>query len=455
VTEAATQPERPHASGSELPTGRLLAYALPALPLAAAVLPLIVFVPSHYTTVIGLPIAAVGWAMLAVRIIDAAADPLVGYLADRWHPAFGRRRLWVIVSAPLTAMASLALFAPPATAGILWLFLAGAVLSIAYSCMQVPYLAWGTELSRDYAGRTRIAAWREGFTAIGTLVALMVPPLVTAYALADSLPLPSPLASVGFFVAIGLPFLALIAIRVAPEPGERSRRRLPFREMIASMASNAPFRRLLAAFFVNGLANGFPAALFLLFVEYRLKEAGAAGPLLALYFVCGVAGVPLWFWLARTTSKHRAWAISMLVACAGFFPAAFAGPGDLPLFVAVCIVSGLAVGADIVLPTAMQGDVIDVETAESGEERPGLYLGLWAFSAKLALAAAVGIAFPILGALGFDPGRGVITGLGLMTLAIAYAVLPIPFKLLAIALVWRFPIDAERQRELRAKIERS
>ena len=69
---------------------------------------------------------------------------------------------------------------------------------------------------------------------------------------------------------------------------------------------------------------------------------------------------------------------------------------------------------------------------------------------KLALALAVGVAFPLLDLLGFRPE----TGEGLWALAALYAAAPIAIKLAAIAPIWRFPIDAQRQARLRALIER-
>ena len=57
---------------------QLLLYALPALPLAALTLPLYIIVPTFYTETLGLPLAAVGTALLAVRIFDAINDPAIG-----------------------------------------------------------------------------------------------------------------------------------------------------------------------------------------------------------------------------------------------------------------------------------------------------------------------------------------------------------------------------------------
>ena len=73
---------------------------------------------------------------------------------------------------------------------------------------------------------------------------------------------------------------------------------------------------------------------------------------------------------------------------------------------------------------------------------------------KLALALAVGIAFPLLDLAGFVPGAPGAPGAapGGFALAALYAWLPVALKLAAIAAMWRFPIDAERQARLREVI---
>jgi glycoside/pentoside/hexuronide:cation symporter, GPH family len=60
----------------------------------------------------------------------------------------------------------------------------------------------------------------------------------------------------------------------------------------------------------------------------------------------------------------------------------------------------------------------------------------------VALALAVGVAFPILGAFGFDPASGLKSAVGLTTLGLLYAGVPVLLKALAIVLMWRFPLDA-------------
>ena len=63
--------------------GRLLAYGLPGLPLAALLLPLYIFLPAFYADDLGLGFTAVGAILLVARLSDVATDPLIGALSDR------------------------------------------------------------------------------------------------------------------------------------------------------------------------------------------------------------------------------------------------------------------------------------------------------------------------------------------------------------------------------------
>jgi Na+/melibiose symporter-like transporter len=422
----------------------LLAYALPALPLAVLTLPLYVIVPEYYSVVLGLPLAGIGAALLGVRIIDALSDPIAGYLADRTRARLGRRRIWVALALIPTAFACWQLFVPPAGASLTHLFLWGSLLSLASTAVLVPYAAWGAELSQSYAGRTRVAAFRESLVVLGTLCALVIAGVMREGG--NSGPA---LLAIALLVAILLPLLGLVAVLKVPEPADRSTTRVNFREGLRHIAANRPFMRLITAYFFNGLANGLPATLFLFYVGRKLEAEALQGPLLIGYFLCGVLGVPLWLRLAARFGKHRTWCFAMTLACLAFLPAVFLGPGQLPLFAIVCVLTGLALGADLILPASQQADVIDVDTARSGEQRSGLYLALWGLSTKLALALAVGIAFPLLERAGFraDGGES-----GLAVLGFLYAGLPVILKLVAIRLMWNFPLGESELARTRAGI---
>lgn len=428
----------------------LVAFALPAIPLAALTLPLYIIVPTFYAEQMGMSLAAIGSALLLVRIIDAINDPLIGYVADRMRFKLGRRRTLFMLSLPICGLAAVMLFWPPQDVGFGYLALWGVVLTIGYTMCLLPYAAWGAELATDYAGRAHIAGFREGFTLIGTLIAIVIP-----YAIGiDTSEGLHGLAVLGFCVAGGLILFGGVAIWRVPEPREFSRRTVGFKDGLRAMQQNKPFARLIGAFFLNGLANGIPATLFLYFVSEWVGAPDMRGGLLFLYFLCGIGGVPLALYCAKRTSKHRAWCGAMVVACAVFGLVPFMPQNMIEPFALMCVVTGFCLGFDLALPSAIQADVIDADTAVTGEQRSGLYFASWSLATKLSLALGVGIVFPVLGWFGFvADGSAAQTDSGLWALAIAYAWVPVALKLVAIGLMWHFPLDEAMQRELRKTIE--
>ncbi|MFK8034259.1 MAG: MFS transporter [Hyphomicrobiales bacterium] len=423
-------------------------YGLPAVAISVLTLPFFIFIPTFYTETLGLNLAAVGLVLSAIRLFDAVNDPLIGFWSDRLRPAYGRRRSWFLAGIPLTVLGAWMVFVPSETSSIGYLALWGLLLSIGWSMVQLPYAAWGAELSGDYRTRSRLSAAREGLVVLGTLIAITLPILASGN---DKLDAPG-LKLLAVFVCIFLPISALLAVWFVPEPVEHSKRQVRLREGLNFLRQNREFMRLLVAFFINGLANGLPATLFLLFVGNVLGEASAQGPLLFVYFLCGILGVPIWLKLSDRLGKHRTWCIAMLLALPVFLMALFLETGDVWLFGLICILTGLTLGADLTLPASIQADVVDVDTAESGEQRSGLYFAFWGLATKAALALGVGIAFPVLSFAGFD-AQGQNDNTALWALTLLYGGVPVALKAIAIGLMWNFPLDETRQKALRTKIE--
>lgn len=439
-----------------LPRSILACYAFPAFALAMPTIPVYVYLPSYYADTVGLGLTATGAVLLAARLLDVVTDPMVGVLSDRHRSRWGRRRPWILIGALLAALGLVQLFQPASAAGPAYLLAWAMVLYVGWTLVAVPYAAWGAELSDDYHERSRITGAREAAMIIGILAAAAVPAVVAAAGGSER----DGLGAVAWLaILIGAPAMALLLWRVPErDPGAAEavsgasfakKNRL---RALVEVAKNRPFLRLLSAWFVNGLANGFPAVLFPLFLQHGL-EAGpvARGGLIMAYFLAGVMAIPLWLRLSRRHGKHKTWCAAMIIACAAFIWAPFLAPGDIGLFAVICVVTGAALGADLALPPAMQADVVDYDTLRTGQQRAGLFFALWSMATKLALACAVGIAFPLLDLFGFDPG-GANTAGALLALSLIYAVFPTILKGAAIALIWRHPIDARRQRIIRRRL---
>ncbi|MGR8920542.1 MAG: MFS transporter [Gammaproteobacteria bacterium] len=433
-----------------VPLGVLLAHAAPALPLAAAFLSLQVFVPSLYATATGQSLTTIGVVLLLARLWDTVTDPVVGYFSDRTPAALGRRRLWVVLGTPLVCLGVAALFSPPAETGLGYLLLWTVVVYAAGTMVIVPLNAWGAELSPDYQQRSRISGARVAFGLAGTLAALIGP---AALGLGDARDVDQALDFMSDFVVVALVLAVLVSVLVVPDRAEVRLPRETLRHALDLLKQASPFRQLITAFLLNGIANAIPATLFLLFVTHVLAVPQLAGLLLVTYFGAAIVSVPLWVHASRRLGKDRAWRLGMAVSCAFFMWAPFLGAGDVLPFVVIIVGTGLATGGDLILPAALQADLIDWDAHRSGYRRPGLFFALWGTATKLAFALAVGLAFPLLDLAGFE-AAGSNEGFGLTALALIYGALPIVLKFGALLLMDDYQLTQDAHAAIRAELER-
>lgn len=413
-----------------LPWRAGLAYGLLGLPLAFAALPLFVVLPHFYATSLGLPLATVGALLLLVRLIDAGTEPLLGRLSDLLYGRTARAVLCVAAASALLLGGGMAGLLFPRVQGptalAAWM-VAGLLLTcLAHSLLVIAHQAWGVRLGGDTVQRSRIVAWREGAGLIGVVVASALS------------------VTWGAGTMLGVFALALLAgwlaLWQAPRPPfstePRDRRRLSDGRLWQPLA-HASFRRLLAVFLCNGIASAIPAALMLFFAQDRLLATPPQIALfLVLYFVSGALSLPGWLRVVRRFGLERAWLVGMLLAVVCFGWAAALQGGQVAAFAVVCVLSGVALGADLAVPGALLALLIERQGAQGTHD--GAYLGWWNLATKLNLALAAGATLPLLQWLGYVPGSQ--DPLALQRLAWMYALLPCALKLMAAWLLHRLLI---------------
>ena len=397
-----------------------LAYGGLGFPLAFVALPLYVILPNHYASTFGIPLATLGLLLLGARLLDAVADPWIGRWVDGWFTHSVRRVLgFGAAAAVLLALGFRGLFFPPvqsASALLAWCAALLAVTYLSFSVLSVLHQAWGARLGGDAAQRTRIVSWREGLALLGVLVASVLPSVAGLS-----------VATVVFALALaaGLAVLARAPRpAISPVPAAPAAMSEPLR--------TADFRTLLGIYLVNGVASAVPATLVLFFIRDRLQAPAYEPLFLASYFAAGALSMPLWVRAVARFGLAPAWLAGMLLATATFAWAALLGAGDVVGFVAVCVASGIALGADLSLPGALLAGVI--QRAGHAQRLEGAYFGWWNFATKLNLALAAGIALPLLGVFGYAPGAR--DGAALHALTLAYCLLPCALKLAAAALLY-------------------
>lgn len=483
----------------------MASYGAPALPLSLAGLPIAVYLPVIYadSSGFGLSLAVVATLITLSRLTDVITDPIIGFLSDKLRTRWGRRKPFVLLGTPIYAAGMYLLFLAPDgfedmtfagytfSTGYPWMFTMMAVLYLGSTIKDLPYSAWGAELADNYNDRTLVMSWREGFSVAGSLTSAFVPAIILFFGYTK------PTDAV-FVLVIGMcvlmPILVANALVSVPEwpVVEAQPKRVRLMDGLRVVAKNKPYILLVIIFAFSSMGAAMTNSLSFFFVKHVLVAGELYGLYLAPYFLCQIVAIPLWFKLSRRIGKHRATMVAIgwyalwssfipIIAIApnewftifavenimGFLPdemyaemiVYFEGidTGKFLFFIIVMCFKGSSIGALSALPSAMAADVVDVDTAETGQRRAGAYFSIWSMVRKGAYAVGAGVGLGIVVAFGFDsladPKSGTNSEFTLLMVACVYSVIPALFKFVGMPLLWHYPLTEEKVKEVQEEIK--
>lgn len=393
-----------------------------AMALATASIPIYIHLPSFAATRFGLSLSQVGTILLLIRIVDFLQDPLLGWMTDRWPD---QRARFAALAMGTLAMGCLVVFSlPPMGNAVLWLLFGLIITFTGYSLGTI--LLYGQSAAFAGTGHADaqfgLAAWRETGVLIGVTLGAIAPTVLSM-----SAPTGDGYAAFGALVA-ALALIAFVLARPLWRKTQTASLRLNWKGLIGSGAG-----WLLLLTFINSLPVAVTSTLFLFFVGDRLGLPDFAGLFLILFFIAAGVSAPIWGRMAKAFGARRVLVASMSLAIVSFIGAFALPPGAALLFAAICIGSGVALGADMVILSGLFVSALARAGLQAGQA-----FGFWNFSAKATLAIAAGVMLPLLQHYGYRPGAEN-TSSALFALNISYALVPCALKLAAIALVLRLP----------------
>jgi len=451
----------------------LAAFALIATPVAAVEVPLTTYLAPLYTSSFGFGLATIGLIFLVTRLIDAIVDPLVGTLSDHTRGRHGRRRPYILLGGLLFGCGAVPLFFPPANFDAFGLAFTLVIFFIGYSLMVIPFSAWVGELSSDYHERTRVATYSAVMTNLGLLLALVFPALLSALpfllksspALAAVFPvglrdgafIADPrvrLGAMGLVVFVLLVPALLIGPRSVEEPPAPAKEKVqlnPF-QALKFLLSEVLLLRVLASNFSVRLGQSIRTALFVFVIAFVMRRPEWAPGLFLLQYLFGVVAGPIWLIIGRRIGKHRAAVAGELIQAVINLSLLGLAPGRVELLLVLTVAQGLAQGSGNLMLRAIVADVADHHRLKTGVDRTGLFFSVFSLSDKSAMAAAIGIALPLVAVFGFSP-KGVNTPAALQGLLYVFALGPAFAHVLSAVLIAGFPINEHKHRQIRAELD--
>ena len=427
----------------------ILAYGSLSLPIGTIGLPIAIYLAPLYAGQLDLSLQMIGVAFLVARLSDFITDPLIGILSDRWRPAIGRRRVWLLLGTVVMMSGVFLLFRPVDGVNIYYFLGAVSLVYFGYTLLGIPYAAWGAELSTSYHIRTRTTSSARFFDMAGLIISTLIPAVVLARTGATSGDVMRELST---FILIALPIAATIVFFTVPEP-DAPVVKSPFslRKSLGLLTSNGPFARIVLVLLVGTIGEVFRQTITLFFARDVVGVTNI-GAVYFYYFVAALVMVPFWLWLAQRIEKHRALTLAFIIIAITNGSMFFLGQGEELAFIALFVIKGACYGPVLMLPPAMIADTVDIDTARTRDRQQGLFYALAAMIQKHGYALGASLPLTILGAIDYD-SKGETAPQALHVLTLCYSVIPGVLVLAAAWLTIRYSLTEDRHREIRKIID--
>jgi GPH family glycoside/pentoside/hexuronide:cation symporter len=424
-------------------------WAIGELAIAAYIGLSMAFMLFYCTNVLAIPPALAGVALLIPRLLDAFSDPLMGALSDRTRSERGRRRIYLLVGAPLLAISFASVFFVSADTPLAWrvsllmlLFLAS---NLAVTIYEVPYSAMAAEMATGYRERISLTGYKMVAARVGIILALFVGPLIfrSGDTLASGFRLLGAVAGL-FILVTGL--WGYFATKHAPRTDSVTHR-FSLKAEFDALAANRPFRILWLTFLFQNLAIGASSTTLIFFIIYVMgMDPQMAGPFLAAGGVAALLATPVWVAIARKLGKRRAYFVALGGAALLAGMISFISPGLAVLLFCLLVIAGAIDAGTQLVPNSMVPDTVEVDELRTGERREGALFGAWGFCRKLGMTLGAFLVSLALAFVGFKQGApaALQPSEALTGIRIIYAGLPCGLWLSAMLVLTRYDLTESR-----------
>lgn len=421
---------------------------------------LLLFILFFQMDALGLSAVDAGLSYLVASIWDAGMDPLMGIISDRTRTRLGRYRPFILFGTVPLAISFWLCFSPPdflvpGSVGMLvFATLTHMGLRTCYAVVAIPYSSLTAAITRDSDERASLTGWRMLLAFAGaTLVSALLPLLAGWFGSY------SPAAACIGVLAVAAHLACVASVRELPPPAPAVAAAplglgADLGGFLRGVAGNGPLLRLLVATVALHLSLG----ILMRNVPYLLKydlggDAALAAQALTWFSAVGVAGVPLWVWVARRWSKGAAWQAGSAMVIAGGVALVVTPPGSLWATLACLTLIFFGHAAHAVAMWSMLPDAIDYAHWRHRRRDEAKVYGLASLILKLALGGSAFLGGLALDGVGYVPGAAqasaTLTGFRLLA-GLAPAV-GLGLSMLSVA---RYPLTAARHGRIQGFLAR-
>ena len=411
---------------------------------------------TFYFAAVGLRIELISLAFILWTIWNSINDPLLGYLSDRTHTRWGRRKPYIIVGIIPMAIIEIIIWLPPDPATsehltFIYLLLMLVAYDTFYTMLSLPYDALFPELYSSVEERAEVNSYKQVLSTIGLLGAFVIPGMF----IGDQNQISGYLTN-GIITSVSVIFIFAISVYW----GVRERLEFQF-----DHKHEFNFFQGLMYSFKN---KGFVLYTLLFFLyEYILLILSTTVPLyarevlgitdtfmtsllLGAMFIVGILTVIIWRKLDVKFGSRKAYSLALIIYLLTSLPLLLVDSFETAFLVVIFM--GFGFGGMLYFIYLLIADVVDEDELKTGVRREGTFLGITNFFMRLAMIfsiISVSLVFVSTGWEQYAPNPTVDVILGLKMLVVLFPAIAIGLSLLCL---YFYPFKKEYVQEIKQKM---
>lgn len=404
-----------------------------------------------YTDIFGISAATAGVMFLVVRIIDAVSDPFIGTIVDRTETKFGKFRPFLLYGAFPFAILAILCFTTPSFSNIgkvIYAYLTYIALSITYTCINVPYGALTSAMTRDTQQVVSITSVRMVFANLGGMVVSFFVPVLSSAIGKSTSPARGWQITMALLGVIG----ALTLVFCFSNTKERihvskSQDKIRFVDLFDLLKRNRPLVILSIFFIIEFGVNSIANAVGIYYVTYNMgrtdliKWYGLLGTIPAFIFV------PFVPTLNKKLGKKLALRLALVTNIIGMMALLFIPTSNIPLIMIFRFIA--SVGHVIIsgFIWSLIPETIEYGEYVTGKRAGGLIYSVIGFSYKFGMALGGIIPGLLLARFGYIAGH-VQTQTALTGILITNTIIPGALLALALIIFNFYNLDEKKYKEI-------
>lgn len=381
-----------------------------------------------YTTFCGLSMLEASSIFAIARIIDAVLSPIMGYITDKFGTTrlgkrFGRRRFFLLISAPFMYIYSLVWISDLGYWYYLGTYLA---VELLVAMVLVPWETLAAEMTKDFGERTRMAAIRLTFSQIGVFLSASIPGVMIQYLGKDSsltFTYTGILFSTLFFIVVLITYFStweakdlnpeeFERINAGPKLGLFAHLKNMFIELATTFKIKI-FRQHLIIYISSFTALDIFFAVFVYFIVYGLhQDAVNASTYLSVATSVSIPSTLLFMFILDKMNVKPAIAMRISYLCIfvvlGYLVMLYTGYADISsmwITTMVFLLLGFGRAGLYFIPWNIYSFIPDVDEMVTRQRREGIFAGVMTLTRKSTVAVAIMVIGAILQNSNFVKGQ--------------------------------------------------